>query len=62
MRTNRLTDKGDYYGFVKKDPKITRQVYNGPLVVKCISAIRKSFLVKNDIWTKELKAGLKMPK
>ena len=27
---------------------ITRQVYNGPRVVKFISARRKKFLVKND--------------
>ena len=31
---------------VKK--KQTRQVYNGPWVVKFISADRKQFLVKND--------------
>ena len=30
----------------------TRQVYNGPRVVKFISAYRKKFLVKNDFLTK----------
>ena len=32
----------------KKVLKKTRQVYNGPWVVKFISADRKQFLVKND--------------
>ena len=31
----------------------TGQVYNGPRVVKFISAVRKKILVKNDIWTKK---------
>ena len=30
----------------------TRQVYNGPRVVKFIAVIRKWFSVKNDLWKK----------
>ena len=33
-------------------PWETRQVYNGPRVVKFTLAKRKNFLVENDFWTK----------
>ena len=41
----------------KEDHFKTRQVYNGPRIVKFISAVRKQFLVKNDFWTKKSKQG-----
>ena len=34
---------------------LTRQVYNGPHIIKSITLIEKQFLVKNDFWTKKIK-------